>query len=97
MRLRQLLVTNEQVAHQLEKVAWRQAEHEDKVQYAFETIQQLIEAPAEGPQERRYGFRTSRGALSGAGERPKLRSTVWKQGVEDQWTENRVCHIIRPC
>src|SRR5215471_20096978 len=68
VRLRQLLVTHEDLAHRLEKLEWQQAEQEGKVQYVFETIQHLIEAPAEEPEKRRYGFPTSRDAISGAGE-----------------------------
>jgi DNA-binding PadR family transcriptional regulator len=70
VRLRQLLATHEDLAQRLEKLEWRQAEQEGKVQYVFETIQHLIEAPAEEPPEkRRYGFPTSRvTAGSGAGE-----------------------------
>jgi hypothetical protein len=61
VRLRQLLATHEDLAHRLEKLEWRQAEQEGKVQYVFETIQHLIEAPAEEPARRRIGFPTSRG------------------------------------
>lgn len=59
VRLRQLLTTHEDLAHRLETLEWRQAEQEGKVQYVFETIQQLIEAPAEEPEKRHYGFPTS--------------------------------------
>jgi hypothetical protein len=59
VRLRQLLATHEDLAHRLEKLEWRQAEQEGRVQYVFETIQHLIEAPAEEPEKRRIGFPTS--------------------------------------
>jgi uncharacterized membrane protein len=60
VRLRHLLVTHEELAHRLEKVEWRQAEQEGKVQHVFETIQHLIEALAEEPEKRRFGFPTGR-------------------------------------
>jgi hypothetical protein len=59
VRLRQLLTTHEDLARRLDQLEWRQSEQEGRVQYVFETIQQLIEAPAEEP-KRRIGFPTSR-------------------------------------
>jgi ORF6N domain len=59
VRLRQLLATHAELAHRLDQLEWRQAEQEGKVQYVFETIQQLIEAPAEEPPKKRFGFPTS--------------------------------------
>ena len=59
VRLRQLLATHEELAHRLDKLEWRQAEQEGRVQYVFETIQQLIEAPADEPPKKRFGFPTS--------------------------------------
>jgi hypothetical protein len=56
VRLRQLLATHEELAHRLDQLAWRQDEQEGRVQYVFETIQHLIEAPAEEPAKRRIGF-----------------------------------------
>ena len=56
VRLRQLLATHEELAQRLDQLEWRQGEQEGRVQYVFETIQQLIEAPAEEPVKRRYGF-----------------------------------------
>lgn len=56
VRLRQLLATHEELARRLEQLEWRQAEQEGRVQYVFETIQHLIEAPADEPDKRRYGF-----------------------------------------
>jgi hypothetical protein len=44
-RLRQLLATHEELAHRLDQLEWRQGEQEGRVQYVFETIQRLIEAP----------------------------------------------------
>lgn len=35
-----------------------------KVHYVFETLQQLIEAPAEEPEKRRYGFPTAHRATT---------------------------------
>lgn len=56
VRLRHLLASHEEIARRLEKLEWRQAEQDGKVQYVFETIQQLIEAPCEPEEKRRYGF-----------------------------------------
>jgi hypothetical protein len=63
VRLRQLLATHEELARRLDQLEWRQCEQDGRVQYVFETIQHLIEAPAElvptGP-KRSIGFPTSR-------------------------------------
>ena len=67
MRLRQLLVTHEELAHRLEKLEWQQAEQEGKVQYVFETIQYLIEAPAEEP-ERSAGMDFPRAGAQSRGQ-----------------------------
>lgn len=66
VRLRQLLATHEELARRLEGLEWRQAEQEGRVQYVFETIQQLIEAPAEEPEKRQYGFPTSHATTEAA-------------------------------
>jgi replication fork clamp-binding protein CrfC len=69
VRLRQLLATHEELAHRLDELAWRQEEQGQKIQAVFETIQHLIEAPAEEPEKRRIGFPTSRAAeAAGGGE-----------------------------
>ncbi len=62
VRLRQLLTTHEELARRLDQLEWRQSEQNGRVQYVFETIQQLIEAPAPLPVEprRSIGFPTSR-------------------------------------
>ena len=60
VRLRQLLATHEELARRLDQLEWRQSEQEGRVQYVFETIQQLIEAPAAEPEKRRIGFPTDR-------------------------------------
>ncbi|MFZ0592158.1 MAG: hypothetical protein WAM39_16960, partial [Bryobacteraceae bacterium] len=49
LRLRQLLTTHEDLARRLDQLEWRQSEQEGRVQYVFETIQHLIEAPAKSP------------------------------------------------
>lgn len=59
VRLRQLLATHEELARQLEELRWKQGEQGQKIQAVFETIQHLIEAPADEP-KRRIGFPTSR-------------------------------------
>jgi len=58
VRLRQLLATHEDLARQLEELRWKQEEQGQEIQAVFETIQHLIEAPAEP--KRRIGFPTSR-------------------------------------
>ncbi len=45
VRLRQLLATHEELARRLDQLQWRQSEQDARVQYVFETIQNLIEAP----------------------------------------------------
>jgi hypothetical protein len=57
VRLRELLATHEDLAHRLEQLEWRQSEQEGRIQVVFETIQHLIEVPAEEP-KRRIGFPT---------------------------------------
>jgi hypothetical protein len=57
VRLRQLLATHEDLARQLEELRWKQEEQGQQIQAVFETIQRLIEAPAEP--KRRIGFPTS--------------------------------------
>jgi len=64
VRLRQLLTTHEEIGRRLEQLEWRQAEHSEQIHQVFDTIQHLIEAPAEaGPQtvepKRRMGFPTA--------------------------------------
>jgi hypothetical protein len=49
VRLRQLLATHEELAHRLDQLEWRQSEQNGRVQYVFETIQQLINAPEPEP------------------------------------------------
>ena len=61
VRLRQLLATHEELARRLDQLEWRQSEQDGLVQYVFETIQNLIEAPAEPVVAKRgIGFPTSR-------------------------------------
>jgi hypothetical protein len=61
VRLRQLLATHEELARRLEQLEWRQFEQAGQIETVFQTIQQLIEAPAEEPVEpkRRIGFPTA--------------------------------------
>ncbi len=59
VRLRQLLATNEELARRLDQLEWQQSEHEERIRVVFETIQQLIEAPATEEPSRRIGFPTS--------------------------------------
>jgi hypothetical protein len=55
VKLRQLLATHEELAHRLDQLEWRQPEPYSRVQYVFEAIRHLIEAPAED-QKKKFGF-----------------------------------------
>ena len=57
VRLRELLASHEDLARQLDELRWKQEEQGQQIQSVFETIQHLIEAPAEEP--KRFGFPTS--------------------------------------
>jgi hypothetical protein len=57
VRLRQILATHEDLARQLEELRWRQEEQGEQIQAVFDTIQHLIESPAEP--KRRIGFPAS--------------------------------------
>ncbi len=61
VRLRQLLATHEELARRLDQLEWRQSEQGGRVQYVFETIKKLIEAPAPLPvaPKRTIGFPSS--------------------------------------
>jgi hypothetical protein len=50
----------------LEDLRWRQEEQGQKIQAVFETIQNLIEAPADEP-KRRIGFPTSQHTTTAEG------------------------------
>ncbi len=58
VKLLQLLTTHEELASRLDQLEWRQAEQDGRVQYVFETIQRLIEAPPDDG-KKRFGFPTS--------------------------------------
>lgn len=60
VRLRQLLATHEDLARRLDQLEWRQSEQGQQIRSVFETIQHLIEAPAEEEPRRRIGFPTNR-------------------------------------
>ena len=57
VRLRQLLTTHEDLARQFEELRATQEQQGQQIRAVFETIQHLIEAPAEP--KRRIGFPTS--------------------------------------
>jgi ORF6N domain len=59
IRLRKLLATHEDLARRLEQLEWRQSEQDDRVQYVFDTVQHLIDVPADAP-KRAIGFPTSK-------------------------------------
>jgi hypothetical protein len=56
VRLRHLIATHEELAQRLEKLEWRQGEQDGRVQYVFEAIQQMIEAPKPAEPKRTIGF-----------------------------------------
>lgn len=58
VRLRHLLASHEDLARRLDDLEWRQNEQDQQIHAVFETIQHLIEAPAEP--KHRIGFPTSR-------------------------------------
>jgi hypothetical protein len=58
VRLRQLLATHEELARRLDQLEWRQSEQDGRVQYVFETIQNLIEAPEPVEPKRTIGYPT---------------------------------------
>ena len=74
VRLRQLLATHEELARRLDQLEWRQSEQDGQVQYVFETIQQLIEAPAPAEPKRSIGFPTSQ--LAESCGKPSASSTL---------------------
>ena len=78
VRLRQLLTTHEDLARQLDELRWKQEEQGHQIQAVFETIQHLIEAPADEP-KRRIGFPTSR-----AGHEPQ---EIQKEKQEEEGEE----------
>ncbi|MGH9583793.1 MAG: ORF6N domain-containing protein [Bryobacteraceae bacterium] len=59
VRLRELLDAHEEIAYRLEQLEWRQNEQGQQIEAVFETIQQIIESPADGDPKRRIGFPTS--------------------------------------
>lgn len=59
VRIRQLLAAHEDLAHRLDQLEWRESERDSKVQYVFEAIQHLIEAPEPVEEKRRIGFLTA--------------------------------------
>jgi hypothetical protein len=74
VRLRQLLATHEELARRLDQLEWRQSEQDGRVQYVFETIQKLIEAPGPTEPKRSIGFPTSQLVSSAVAHRvfPKI-------------------------
>jgi len=74
VRLRQLLATHEELARRLDQLEWRQSEQDGRVQYVFETIQKLIEAPGPAEPKRSIGFPTSQLVSSAVAHRvfPKI-------------------------
>jgi hypothetical protein len=62
VRLRRLLTTHHEIARRLEDLEWRQSEQGQQIQAVFETIQQLVEAPADD-RKKQFGFPTSKANL----------------------------------
>lgn len=58
VRLRHLLATHEEIACRLEELEWRQSEQGEQIQAVFETIQHLVDTPADEA-KKRFGFPTA--------------------------------------
>lgn len=56
VRLREYLATHQDLAMRLEQVEMRQDEHSSKISEVFDTIQNLINAPADTEPKRSIGF-----------------------------------------
>lgn len=58
LKLRQTQLDKQELGQRLEQIEWRQSEQGEQIRAVFETIEHLIEAPAEA-ERRRIGFPTS--------------------------------------
>jgi hypothetical protein len=56
VRLRQILVSHQEIATRLEQVEWRQSENDAEIKRVFEVIQEFIDGPAVVEPKRRIGF-----------------------------------------
>ena len=58
VKLRQAQLNREELGQRLEQLEWRQSEQGEQIRAVFETIEHLIEPPAEA-ERKRIGFPTS--------------------------------------
>jgi hypothetical protein len=59
IKLRELLATQEEIGHRLNRLEWRETKRDGKVEYVLDTIQRLLQEPEPSP-KRRIGFATGR-------------------------------------
>ncbi len=56
VRLRRQIATQEELTRRVERLEWREEDQDGRIQVVFDTIQDLIDTPAEEPPKRRIGF-----------------------------------------
>jgi hypothetical protein len=56
VRLREALASQAELARRVEKLEWHETEQDGQIQAIFDTIQNLIDTPAEETPKRRIGF-----------------------------------------
>lgn len=56
VRLRELLASQTELARRIEQLEWNDADQDARIQAVFDTIQNIIDAPAEEQPKRRIGF-----------------------------------------
>jgi hypothetical protein len=56
VRLREALASQSELARRVDNLEWHETEQDGRIQAVFDTIQNLIDAPAEEPPKRRIGF-----------------------------------------
>ncbi|HEY1950391.1 MAG TPA: hypothetical protein VGG97_25495 [Bryobacteraceae bacterium] len=56
VRLREVLASRAELTRRVEKLEWHETEQDGQIQAVFDTIQNLIDAPAEATPRRRIGF-----------------------------------------
>ena len=58
VKLRQMQLNQQELGQRLDQLEWRQSEHGEQIRAVFETIEHLIQVPAEA-ERKRIGFPTS--------------------------------------
>jgi hypothetical protein len=66
VRLRHILASHQEIAAKLDTLEWRQNEQGQQIRALFDTIEQLMQAPAKEPERRRIGFQVSKTTLTAA-------------------------------